>query len=74
MIQLLDIEKELTGPDAAAALERFDAILLNLNARLEHALDEGMMPSEFTKAQSLKETIPLARKLLRLTMQAGHSA
>ena len=36
-LRLLEIEKELAGPDAAAALRRYDAVLAGLDARLAAA-------------------------------------
>lgn len=65
-MNLLEIEKELTGPDAQAAVERYDAVLLALTERLNAACNEGMPPAEFAKADALKEAIVTARKLLRL--------
>ena len=71
MTQLLDIEKELTGPDGAAALERYDQTLLNLDGRLAEALRQGLPPDEYTAAEELKQAVVLARKLLRLAQHDG---
>ncbi|MCQ2396218.1 MAG: hypothetical protein MJ106_00785 [Lentisphaeria bacterium] len=68
-MNLLEIEKELTGPDAQAALERHDGVLLALTDRLNAACDEGMPPDDFAKAEILKEAVVIARKLLRLKMR-----
>ena len=38
-------------------------------ARLDAAMDAGMPPEEFQRAEALKEAITLARKILRLTVQ-----
>ncbi len=71
MIQLLDIEKELTGPDGAAALERYDQTLLALDARLADGLRLGLPPDEYAAAEELKKAVVIARKLLRLAVRDG---
>ena len=70
-LQLLEIEKELAGPDRDAALVRYDAILARLNDRIEVAMKEGIPPDEYPKAALLKEANILARKILRLTARVG---
>ena len=65
-MNLLDIEKELAGPDGEAALERYDKLLVSLDGRLADALNEGLPPDEFSSAEQLKDAVLLARKLLRL--------
>lgn len=62
---LLDIEKELCGPDGEAALQRYDEVLKNLDERLAVALSEGLPPNEYSNAEQLKKVVPLARKVLR---------
>ena len=74
---LLEIERELAGPekDSAlarydakdSALARYDAVLVALERRLEAAMKEGMSPDEFPKVEELREANTLARKILRLT-------
>ena len=71
MIQLLDIEKELAGPDGLAALERYDQTLLQLDERLATALQQGLPHEEYIAADELKKVVLLARKLLRLAQRDG---
>ena len=66
-IQLLEIERELAGPEKDSALARYDAVLVALERRLEAAMKEGMSPDEFPKVEQLREANTLARKILRLT-------
>ena len=65
-LRLLEIEKELAGPDAAAALRRHDVVLAGLDARLAEALARGLPPAEYEKCERLKEANTIARKVLRL--------
>jgi hypothetical protein len=69
MTQLLDIEKELSGPNGQAAMEGYDQILVNLDERLARNLREGLPPDEYTAAEELKKAVLLARKLLRLEVR-----
>ena len=71
---LLDIEKELAGPDREAALARYDAMLVALDRRLEAAMREGLPPDEFPNVAMLREANTLARKILRLTVRVGGEA
>ena len=71
---LLEIEKELAGPDAHAALVRYDAVLVALGQRLEAALKAGLPPDAFPKAEALREANILARKILRLTVRVDGEA
>ena len=66
MPMLLELERELAGPEGPAALERHDAVLVALDARLGAALHDGMAPDEYGKAEELRHAVTLARKLLRL--------
>ena len=68
---LLEIERELAGPEKGSALARYDAVLVALERRLEAAMKEGMPPDEFPKAEGLMEANTLARKILRLTVRVG---
>ena len=68
-IQLLEIERELAGPEKDSALARYDAVLVSLERRLEAAMKEGMSPDEFPKVEELREANTLARKILRLTVR-----
>jgi len=65
-MELLEIEKELAGPDRAAALSRYDAVLVALEARRTEALRQGVPPGEFARIEALGEAVTYARKLLRL--------
>jgi hypothetical protein len=69
--RLLEIEKELAGPDKAAALARYDAILSGLDKRIEAAMKEGLPHDEFARVEALREANTLARKILRLTARVG---
>ena len=71
---LLEIEKELAGPDSEAHLARYDAILVALERRLEYAMKKGLPPDEYPKAEALREANTLARKILRLTARVGGEA
>ena len=71
---LLEIEKELAGPEAEVHLARYDAVLVALERRLAAAMKEGLPPDEFPKAEALREANTLARKILRLTARVGGEA
>ena len=73
-IQLLEIERELAGPEKDSALARYDAVLVALERRLEAAMKEGMSPDEFPKVEELREANTLARKILRLTVRVDGEA
>ena len=68
---LLEIEKELAGPDREAALARYDKVLAGLSARIDDAMKGGLPPDEFPKAEALREASTLARKILRLTVRVA---
>lgn len=68
-IRLLEIERELAGPGKEAALVKYDAILAALDVRLKAALEAGLPPDEFPRAEILKEANETARKILRLTVR-----
>ena len=68
-MQLLEIEKELAGPDGALALERYDGMLLKLDERLANALNQGIPPNEYAAVEQLQKAVMLARKLLRLGLR-----
>ena len=67
--RLLEIEKELAGPEKDSALAKYDAALVALERRIEAAMKEGMSPDEFPKVEELREANTLARKILRLTVR-----
>ena len=70
-LQLLEIEKELAGPDREAALVRYDAVLARLEDRIGMAMKEGLPRDEYPKVELLREANTLARKILRLTARVG---
>jgi hypothetical protein len=73
-LRLLEIEKDLAGPDREAALARYDKVLLGLSARIDEAQRRGLAPDEFPKTELLKEATVLARKILRLTVRVDGEA
>ena len=70
-LRLLDIEKELAGPERMTALVKYDAVLGALEGRIAEALRQGLPPDEFPKVEALREANTLARKILRLTVRVG---
>ncbi len=68
-MELLEIEKDLAGPDGEAAMARYDAVLADLAVRVKAAKDKGLPRTEFEKCAALDEAVILARKLLRLQMR-----
>ena len=60
-VMLMEIERELSGPQKEAALAKYDAI--------QSAMRVGLSPDEFPKVEKLKEANILARKILRLTVR-----
>ena len=66
-MQLLELERELSGAERDAALARHDAILVNLDARINDALREGLPPDEFSRVEQLREATLVARNILRLS-------
>ena len=73
-LRLLEIEKELAGPEKEAALARCDAVLVALEKRIESAMREGLPPDEYPAVEALKEANTLARKILRLTVRVDGEA
>lgn len=73
-VMLMEIEKELAGPEKEAALARYDRILAGLSARIDTALKEGVAPDEFQKIGELKDANTIARKILRLTVRVDGEA
>ena len=68
-LQLMEIEKELAGPDKDAAMARYDAVLAGLDRRIDAAMKEGLPPDGYPKVEFLREANVLARKILRLTVR-----
>lgn len=73
-IRLLEIEKELAGPERETALARYDAVLVGLQHRIDEAMRAGLPPDEYQSASSLSEANTVARKLLRLAVREGGAA
>ncbi len=65
-MELLELERELAGPDGAAALAKYDAQLVAAQQRLEATCAEGLPPADFARCEGLDEVLTIARKLLRL--------
>lgn len=70
-MELLEIERELAGPEKDVALQKYDGMLVALETRLNAALAEGLPPDEFARCEGLGEAVVLARKLLRLQVRGG---
>ena len=68
-VRLLEIERELAGPDAKAHLARYDAVLSGLATRLEKAMKDGLSPDEFPRVEAMQEANTIARKILRLAVR-----
>ena len=68
-VMLMEIEKELAGPEKDAALAKYDAVLSALSKRIDAAMREGLAPDEYPKVEALKDANTLARKILRLTVR-----
>ena len=73
-VRLMEIEKELAGPQKEAALARYDAVLSALAARIDAAMQAGLPPDEFPKVEALKDANTVARKILRLTVRVDGEA
>ncbi len=71
MIQLLEIERALSGKDGEEALARYDAVLAKLDERITDALKEGLAPDDFARVEQLREANVVARKLLRISAREG---
>jgi len=72
-VELLQIEHELSGPDAQAAMERYDQQLVALSSRAQAALDAGLPPEEHGRCRAIPEVVTIARKLLRLQLRDNES-
>ena len=73
-VRLMEIERELAGPQKEAALAKYDAVLSALAERIDTALQAGLPPDEFSKVEALKEANTVARKILRLTVRVDGEA
>ena len=68
-VMLMEIERELAGPQKEVALAKYDAVLSALAEKIDAAMQAGLPPDEFTKVEALKEANTVARKILRLTVR-----
>ena len=68
-VMLMEIERELAGPQKEAALAKYDAVLSALAEKIDAAMQAGLPPDEFAKVEALKEANTVARKILRLTVR-----
>ena len=68
-MELLEIEKELKGPEKMAAMEKYDRVLVALGERLSKALRAGLPPDEYGRCVELEKANVVARKLLRLQVR-----
>ena len=68
-VRLLEIEKELVGPQKEVALSRYDAVLSALADRIDAVMTLGLPPDEYPKVDALKDANTTARKMLRLTVR-----
>jgi hypothetical protein len=73
-LRLLEIEHELYGSGAQAALAKYDSVLEALDGRIAEALAGGLERDEYAKVSRLKEANLTARKLLRLAVKEGVGA
>ena len=69
-MQLLEIEKELSGP-GAAAFARYDAVLSGLEERIAEAMRTGLAPDDYSQVEQLREANLVARKILRISARVG---
>ena len=73
-VMLMEIERELAGPQKEAALAKYDAVLSALAGRIDAALQAGLPPDEVPKVEALKDANTVARKILRLTVRVDGGA
>ena len=73
-VMLMEIERELAGPQKEAALAKYDAVLSALAGKIDAAMKAGLPPDEFPKVEALKEANTVARKILRLTVRVDGEA
>jgi hypothetical protein len=66
-MQLLEIEKELSGAESEAALAKHDAVLAALEERIAEAMRVGLPPDEYSRVEELREANLTARKILRIS-------
>ena len=70
-MQLLEIEKELSGTESEAALAKHDAVLAALDERIAEAMRVGLPPDEYSRVEQLREANLVARKILRISAREG---
>ena len=72
-MQLLEIERELGCESGEAALQRYDAVLAQLDERISEAMQSGLPPDEYARIAALKEANLVARKIMRLSVREGQA-
>lgn len=70
-MQLLEIERELSGVAGDAALAGHDAVLDALERRIAEAMRTGLPPDEYSRVEALREANLTARKILRISAREG---
>ena len=70
-MQLLEIEKELSGTESEAALAKHDAVLAALEERIAEAMRVGLPPDEYSRVEELREANLTARKILMISAREG---
>lgn len=73
-VMLMELERELAGPNRHRALARYDAVLAQLDSRAEEAMKAGLPPDEYPRVEALRAANVLARKILRLTVRVDEEA
>ena len=70
-MQLLEIEKDVSGAESEAALAKHDAVLAALEERIAEAMRVGLPPDEYSRVEKLREANLVARKILRIAAREG---
>ena len=61
---MLDLERELAGPDGEAVFHARDGVLAAVEVRLKKELQQGLPPDSYVQAESLVKAAQIARKVL----------
>ena len=68
-IRLLNLEKDLAGPERDAVFARRDAQLAAIQKRAMEELQQPLEPAEYARIDKLREGVVAARKVLRFAMK-----
>ena len=68
-IRLLNLEKELAGPEREAVFARRDAQLAAIQKRAAEELQRPLEPDEYARVEKLRDGVVAARKVLRFAMK-----